>query len=77
MLEDPAVGGMARTDADGAFAAAVSAAIDEHARRRWRRYRDALRTSVLPTARDDEHPGICYLPTGRRCTGPWPCSTRP
>ena len=64
MVEDPALGAMARTDADGAFAEAVAAAIDERARPGLAAYRDALRTSVLPTARDDDHPGICYLPDG-------------
>jgi uncharacterized protein (DUF885 family) len=64
MIEDPALGAMARTEVDGAFARAVSVAIDEHARPALAAYRDVLRTSVLPVARDDDHPGICYLPDG-------------
>jgi uncharacterized protein (DUF885 family) len=64
MIEDPALGAIARTEADGAFAEAVSVAIDEHARLALATYRDVLRTSVLPAARDDDHPGICYLPDG-------------
>jgi uncharacterized protein (DUF885 family) len=64
LLEDPTVGGMIRTDPDASFTAAVSAAIDDHARAALSDYRDALRTTVLPTARDDEHPGLCYLPDG-------------
>jgi uncharacterized protein (DUF885 family) len=64
MIEDPTLGGMARSEPDGAFSTAVAAAIDEDARPALAVYRDALRTSVLPTARDDDHPGICYLPGG-------------
>ena len=55
---------MVRTDADGAFADAVWPPVDDHARPALVAYRDALRTSVLPSARDDEHPGICHLPDG-------------
>ncbi len=64
VIADPTVGGMVRTDSDESFTAAVSAAIDDHARAALSAYRDALRTTVLPTARDDEHPGLCYLPDG-------------
>jgi uncharacterized protein (DUF885 family) len=64
MLDDPTVGAMVRTDAGSDFADAVTVAIDDHARPALLAYRDALRTSVLPVARDDEHPGICYLPDG-------------
>ncbi len=64
MIADPALGAMARAEADDAFAEAVAFAIDEHARPALATYRDALRTSVLPAARDDDHPGICYLPDG-------------
>ncbi len=64
MIGDPTVGAMVKVDTDAAFAEAVLVAIDEHARPALAAYRDALRTSVLPTARDDEHPGLCYLPDG-------------
>ena len=66
MLEDPALGALARTDTEaaGAIAETVSVAIEEHARPALAAYRDALRTAVLPSARDDDHPGICYLPDG-------------
>ena len=64
LMEDPAVGGIARDNADGTFSGVLAATVDEHARPALAAYRDALRTSVLPTARDDEHPGICYLPDG-------------
>ena len=64
IIEDPTVGGMVRADADGAF---TGRGLRRHRRPRppaLAAYRDALRTTVLPTARDDEHPGLCYLPDG-------------
>ena len=64
LIADPTVGGFARGEADGDFAAAVGSAIEEAARPALAAYRDALRTTVLPSARDDDHPGICYLPGG-------------
>ena len=64
MIQDPAVGAIVRADTDTAFSEAVSIAVDDHARPALAGYREALHTSVLPTARDDEHPGICYLPDG-------------
>jgi uncharacterized protein (DUF885 family) len=64
MIQDPTAGAMVRTDCGAAFAEAVSVVVDDHARPALAGYREALRTSVLPTARDDEHPGICYLPDG-------------
>ncbi len=64
LLRDPTVGAIVRTDAGGAFSEAVAVAVDDHARPALAVYRDALHASVLPTARDDEHPGICYLPDG-------------
>jgi uncharacterized protein (DUF885 family) len=64
MLNDPTVGAIARSDVEGPFAEKVSAVLDTHARPALAAYRDALRTAVLPAARDDEHPGICFLPDG-------------
>jgi uncharacterized protein (DUF885 family) len=64
MLQDPTVGALARSDMDSAYAETVSVALDTHARPALAAYRDALRTAVLPAARDDEHPGICFLPDG-------------
>ena len=64
MIKDPTLGAMARTEPHGAFATAAAVAIDEHARPALAAYRDELRTSVLPAARDDDHPGVCYLPDG-------------
>jgi uncharacterized protein (DUF885 family) len=64
MLQDPSLGGIARTDVDVAFSGRLTAALNEHTRPALAAYRDVLRTSVLPTARDDEHPGVCNLPDG-------------
>jgi uncharacterized protein (DUF885 family) len=64
MIKDPTLGAMARSEPHGAFANAIAAAIDKHARPALAAYRDELWTSVLPAARDDDHPGICYLPDG-------------
>jgi uncharacterized protein (DUF885 family) len=64
MIKDPTLGAMARSEPHGAFANAIAVAIDKHARPALAAYRDELRTSVLPAARGDGHPGICYLPDG-------------
>ena len=64
MIQDPTAGAMVRTDCGAAFSDAVSVVVNDHARPALADYREALRTAVLPTARDDEHPGICYLPDG-------------
>ena len=69
MIQDPTAGAMLRTDDDADFSAAVAVAVDDHARPALAGYRDALRASVLPSARDDEHPGICYLPDGEAMYG--------
>jgi uncharacterized protein (DUF885 family) len=64
MLQDPTMGAIVRTDTDAAFSQAVAVAVDDHARPALACYREALHASVLPAARDDEHPGICHLPGG-------------
>jgi len=64
MMQDPTVGAIVRTDSDAAFSEAVAVSVDDHARPALACYREALHASVLPTARDDEHPGICHLPDG-------------
>jgi uncharacterized protein (DUF885 family) len=66
LLEDTTVGGIARTDQDedDVFAGAVASALDAHVRPALASYRDRLRESVLPAARDDDHPGLCHLPGG-------------
>ena len=65
LVEDPTVGAILRPDVDDeAFARQVSAAGEECVRPALASYRDALRADVLPSARDDAHPGLCYLPGG-------------
>jgi uncharacterized protein (DUF885 family) len=65
LIGDPVVGGMAQPgSADEGFERDVSTAIDEMVRPGLAAYRDALREDVLPSARDDDHPGICFLPDG-------------
>ncbi len=65
LVGDPTTGGMARPDQDDdTFRRDVSAQIDEHVRPALAAYRDALRGGVLPAARDDDHPGICYIDGG-------------
>jgi uncharacterized protein (DUF885 family) len=64
MIADPTMGAVLRTDHGAEFAEAVSVAIDDDARPALVVYRDALRTTVLPYSRDDDHPGLCHLPDG-------------
>ena len=56
---------MAFTDHDDtAFVDRIATEIDAHVRPALTSYRESLVTDVLPAARDDDHPGICYLPDG-------------
>jgi uncharacterized protein (DUF885 family) len=65
LVTDEAVGGMAFTEHDDAtFVDRVATEIDAHVRPALSSYRQSLAVDVLPAARDDEHPGICYLPDG-------------
>jgi uncharacterized protein (DUF885 family) len=65
LTTDETVGGIAYSGHDDAdFVGRVSDEIDTHVRPALTRYRESLATDVLPAARDDEHPGICYLPDG-------------
>ena len=65
MIEDPTLGALARTDVDdGDFGEKVSASVAHEVRPALTTYRDVLRDSVLPSARNDDHPGICFLPGG-------------
>ncbi len=65
LIADPTVGAIARSGEGGAtFAAEVAAAIERHVRPALGAYRDALESDVLPGARDDDHPGLCFLPDG-------------
>jgi len=65
LVEDPTVGAIVRPDVDDeAFAREVSASGEEFVRPALASYCDALRSDVLPSARDDAHPGLCFLPGG-------------
>jgi uncharacterized protein (DUF885 family) len=65
LTADPTLGAVTRPDHDEAvFSAAVYGAVDDVVRPALRAYQEALRTDVLPAARDDAHPGICFLPDG-------------
>ena len=56
----------APADWDGAVAwnADVERVLAEHVRPAFARYRDVLRTEVLPAARDTEHVGLCHIANG-------------
>jgi uncharacterized protein (DUF885 family) len=65
LVSDPSAGGLTRPDQDdGAFGPAARSAVDDQVRPALVAYRDALRDDVLPAARDDDRPGICFLPDG-------------
>ncbi len=67
MIKDPTAGGMVREDVEAdekEFLTDLAAHIEEDVRPALAAYRDTLRERVLPAARDDDHPGICYLPGG-------------
>ena len=65
LIDDPELGGAARSEQDDdAFKRAVHEAIDDHVRPALAAYRDGLTTDILPAARDDARPGLCYLPQG-------------
>jgi uncharacterized protein (DUF885 family) len=70
MLEDPALGGIARPGQDDVtFAASLAQLVADVVRPALSAYREALRNEILPTARDDQHPGICFLPGGEQMYG--------
>jgi uncharacterized protein (DUF885 family) len=48
----------------GQFLAPVLAAVREQIYPAFTRYRDAIRSEILPRARDDDHPGVGALPGG-------------
>jgi uncharacterized protein (DUF885 family) len=65
MIADPTVGAIARPDVDDeTFSRQLSTEIEQTVRPALTAYRDALQSDVLPAARDDDHPGICFLPGG-------------
>jgi uncharacterized protein (DUF885 family) len=66
LVSDPAAGGIARPDAtDESFSAGLATVLTDEVRPALGAYRDALRDDVLPSARDDEHPGVCFLSDGQ------------
>jgi uncharacterized protein (DUF885 family) len=65
LIGDPELGGVARAEeTDDEFRWAVGEAIDHDVRPALAAYRDGLKADILPAARNDDHPGICYLPEG-------------
>lgn len=65
VLTDPDLGGVGRAEVeDDEFRRSVSGIIDENVRPALAAYRQTLSADILPVARDDAHPGICYLPEG-------------
>lgn len=67
VLEDPDLGGIRRAvddDHGNGFATDQSRLIETALRPSLHRYRDVLQNEILPTARPDERPGICWLPDG-------------
>jgi uncharacterized protein (DUF885 family) len=70
LLEDPSLGGIARPDQDDVpFAESLAEVVADVVRPALSAYREALRNDILPTARDDQHPGICFLPDGEQMYG--------
>ena len=70
MLEDPALGGIARPDQDGDPSRPISRVPSTSTSApRWPPIADALGGDVLAGARDDEHPGVCFLPDGEEIYG--------
>ena len=65
LIADPTVGGFTRPDsADGEFGHELATIVEDAVRPALAAYRDTLRGDILPAARDDDHPGICFLPDG-------------
>jgi uncharacterized protein (DUF885 family) len=65
LLKDPALGAVIRAEHDDVgFVGAARTAVDDLVRPALRSYQEALRSEILPEARDDAHPGICFLPDG-------------
>lgn len=65
LIADPDLGGVGRADVeDDRFRQSVTEAIDHDVRSALAAYRDTLNTDVLPLARGDDQPGICFLPDG-------------
>jgi uncharacterized protein (DUF885 family) len=64
-MADPTLGAVTRPEHDDAgFVAAARTAVDDLVRPALLSYQEALRSEILPRARDDAHPGICNLADG-------------
>ena len=63
VLADPAAGGL-RQGADDAFGRDEDAVLRADVEPAVRRYRQALEDESLPVGRDDDHPGLSWLPGG-------------
>jgi uncharacterized protein (DUF885 family) len=61
--EESVVAGAARVKDDAAREKVV-AAVRDAVHPAERRYLDMLETAYLPATRDDDHPGLCHMPTG-------------
>jgi uncharacterized protein (DUF885 family) len=65
VTSDPGLGGLGRGGVeDDAFLRSVAEIIDHDVRPALGAYRDLLKRDILPRARDDARPGICFLPDG-------------
>jgi uncharacterized protein (DUF885 family) len=70
LIGDPDLGGVARAELDDEdFRRSIGETVDRQVRPALATYRDELRAEILPTARDDAHPGICFLPGGEAMYG--------
>jgi uncharacterized protein (DUF885 family) len=64
VLADPAVGGLRKGDESDAFGRDEDATLRDDVEPAMRRYRQALEDESLPLGRDDDHPGLAWLPGG-------------
>jgi uncharacterized protein (DUF885 family) len=64
VLADEEMSGLRRAVDDDAFVDAQDRLLREEVAPALRAYRDELDTKIRPLARDDDHPGLCWLPQG-------------
>jgi uncharacterized protein (DUF885 family) len=65
LTADPTLGAVTRSEnEDAGFVTAAGTLVDDLVRPALRSYQEALHSEILPRARDDLHPGICFLPDG-------------
>lgn len=62
--EDPFYKATIHDDCSEEFRSEVAAVVVEHVRPAYTRYRDAVREQVMPVARPDTEPGLCYTRDG-------------